>query len=152
MREILFRGQTRKYGEKVRMDGSTVESHWVYGGIFQGSGDFSIIYTGSNAEEFEKFAVYSETVGQYTGLQDENGTMIFENDILEVENTFNNSEKDTHGYLLVSFMDDAFVAGRNPLSYWLFDSIPGNRRLSRAKVCGNKFDNPELMEVNNEST
>ena len=27
MREILFRGQTRRKGEKVRMDGSPVESN-----------------------------------------------------------------------------------------------------------------------------
>ena len=43
MREILFRGQTRKYGEKVRMNGEKVKSNWVYGGIFPNNrgGDFS---------------------------------------------------------------------------------------------------------------
>lgn len=36
MRELLFRGQQRKKGEKVRLDGSPVESSWFYGnGIFQ---------------------------------------------------------------------------------------------------------------------
>lgn len=35
MREsILFRGQTRKKGERVRLDGTPVPSNWVYGGIF----------------------------------------------------------------------------------------------------------------------
>ena len=75
MREILFRGQTRRYGEKVRMgDGKKLPSQWVYGSIFAGTGDFSVIY-GAKTEEFagaaiEKHTVYSDTVGQYTGLKD----------------------------------------------------------------------------------
>lgn len=46
MREILFRGQTRKYGEKVKMNGEKIKSNWVYGGIFPQNegGDFAIIY------------------------------------------------------------------------------------------------------------
>lgn len=44
MREILFRGQTRRLGELVRMNGEKVPSKWVYGGICQGKGAFSIIY------------------------------------------------------------------------------------------------------------
>ena len=44
MREILFRGQTRKNGEKVRMNGEKVPGNWVYGGVCQGVGDYSIIY------------------------------------------------------------------------------------------------------------
>ena len=42
MRDLLFRGQTRKKGEKVFMDGRPVDANWVYGGIFQGKGDFSV--------------------------------------------------------------------------------------------------------------
>lgn len=46
MREILFRGQTRRYGEKVRLNGEKIKSNWVYGGIFpqNGEGDFAMIY------------------------------------------------------------------------------------------------------------
>ncbi len=34
MREILFRGQTRRYGEKVYIpSGEKVPSNWAYGGI-----------------------------------------------------------------------------------------------------------------------
>ena len=35
MREILFRGQIRKKGEKVRLDGSPVDGIWVFGGVTQ---------------------------------------------------------------------------------------------------------------------
>lgn len=92
--------------------------------------------------------VDADTVGQYTGLLDKNGTKIFEGDILEVKNTFVDTEKDTHGFLIVSFLDDAFCAGDKPLSYWLFGSRNGNRTLERAEVCGNIYDNPELLEEN----
>ena len=63
MREILFRGQTRRKGEKVRLDGAPVDSNWVYGGVSQNG---RIIY--QMEPEINKFPVYPDTVGQYTGL------------------------------------------------------------------------------------
>ena len=86
MREILFRGQTRRKGEKVRMDGTPVESNWVYGGIFQGQ-NMSVIY---GYKPIEKHVVYSETVGEFTGAYEfVNGNpsikgRIFEGDIVQV--------------------------------------------------------------------
>ncbi len=38
MREILFRGQTRRHGEKVNMRGDKLPGRWVYGGGLQGQG------------------------------------------------------------------------------------------------------------------
>lgn len=66
-KNILFRGQTRKKGEKVTMSGTPIPSNWVFGGIFpqNNGGDFAIIY--QQDPEIQKFPVYAETVCQYTG-------------------------------------------------------------------------------------
>ena len=81
MREILFRGQTRKRGQKVNMAGEKLPGIWVYGGIFPGTGCYSVIYGGSSEKlsgvDLEKHVVYSDTLGQFTGLTDKNGTKNF---------------------------------------------------------------------------
>ena len=83
-KNILFRGQTRKKGEKVTMSGTPIPSNWVFGGIFpqNNGGDFAIIY--QQDPEIQKFPVYAETVCQYTGKNDKYGGKIFENDIITV--------------------------------------------------------------------
>jgi hypothetical protein len=143
MREILFRGQTRKYGEKVRMgDGQKLPGHWVYGGVLQGIGSHSIIYGYENADNqsgvFDKRCVHTDTLGQFTGLTDKNGKKIFEGDIL----------KRTNGNKYVWYVDYkncAFCANQSNCNYScelgeLLDQI-------ELEVIGNIHDNPELLEV-----
>lgn len=74
MREILFRGQNVKPGQRVNMAGEKQPGIWVYGGIFPGTGEYSIIY-GCPTEKLSgidiaKYPVYSDTVGQFTGFYD----------------------------------------------------------------------------------
>ena len=162
MREILFRGQTRRLGEKVWMNGEKVPSNWVYGGIFQGAGDFSVIYT---YDPVDKYPVYSDTVGQFTGLTDKNGTKIFEGDIFkfpdEVWESYYTScgteydSWETENYGVVGFSEyygrydfvqykhnnnsvDADMHENNCLEFVDF--------ISNLEVIGNIHDNPELLK------
>lgn len=137
MHELLFRGQQRRKGEKVRMDGSPVESSWFYGnGVLQGKGDFSIICP--NEPTFEKLSVYTDTLGQYTGLTDMNGKKIFEGDIVQ-----NILTKET---ALVRWYTEhsAFMLydKNNNKIYFLYDND-----FNKIEIIGNIYDNPELLEV-----
>lgn len=128
MREILFRGQTRRKGEKVRMDGSPVASNWVYGGVLCGSGDHSIIY--QTDPDIEKKVVYTDTVGQYTGLTDKDGTKIFEGDIVISDN----------GHIgLVFFINGMFV--KKCTCHECLFALYGDN----SKILGNIYDTPELL-------
>ena len=132
MREILFRGQTRKKGEKVRLDGTPVDSNWVYGGVAQFNEERAIIY--QTEPEFHKFAVYAETLGQFTGLTDKNGKKIFEGDIVKYENKI---------YEIMYLEKYARFAPSNEHSVFMVCAF------NHLEVVGNVHDNPELLKDDN---
>lgn len=108
-KNILFRGQTRKKGEKVTMSGTPIPSNWVFGGIFpqNNGGDFAIIY--QQDPEIQKFPVYAETVCQYTGKNDKYGGKIFENDIITYVANINASNVPCKGNVFYSEILTAYM-------------------------------------------
>lgn len=130
MREIIFRGQTRN-------------GDWKKGDLSQANGVGVYINDGGYF-----FKVDSETVGQYTGLEDCNGVKIFEGDIVRVS-----SFSDNHKYLLESNEIDGtlpyeiiYSAGSfqcvNSKAYMPFDA---GEWFTQLEVVGNIYDNPELL-------
>ena len=142
MREILFRGQTRRYGEKANIAEEKLPSNWVYGGIFpqNDDGDFAIIY--QQDPTIEKSMVYADTVGQYTGVKDNNGVKIFEGDIIQVKFEFPPCDPGTWYENYEVYFDDESHEWRvkrdsYTCSLWEYDQY--------CIVIGNVYDSPKLL-------
>ena len=142
MREILFRGQTRKKGEKVRLDGTPIDSNWVYGGVAKFNEERAIIY--QTEPEFHKFSVYADTVGQFTGLKDKNGVRVFDGDILSAH--FDESYPDDETLLLVENNGYAFTLKEGYSAPEMINDADMRFFDETFVVIGNVFDNPELLE------
>lgn len=164
MREIKFRGQTRRKGEKVRLDGTPIDGNWVYGGVMCNKNrDFALIY--QSEPIIDKFSVYANTVGQYTGLKDKNGKEIYEGDIFKFPDevwtssyTACGTEYDSwevKNYGLVGFDKDTarfdfvkYKYGENSVEADLHENhdLEFAEFIQELEVVGNIYDNPELLE------
>lgn len=147
MREILFRGQTRKRGEKVLAgSGEKLPGIWVYGGIFPQNkgGSYSIIYT---YDPIDKKIVYADTVGQYTGLTDKNGVKIFEGDIVKFKHGGEFGETGIYfRNYAVEFVNTYVTYGlrlRNRSVHFPFKQATAE--MHDVLVIGNIHDNPDLL-------
>lgn len=136
MREILFRGR----GNTKYNDGE-----WYYGvPVRDFEGDWQICTDNS------KRTVIPETIGQYIGLKDKNGTKIFEGDIVLVpyiDPIFKCTWNDT------SPCERAIVKYCNGMFYVEYIESGDKFTLSAMdgymKIIGNIYDNPELLGGNN---
>lgn len=145
MREILFRGKDTL-------------GHWLYGGFhlwetrqlcvmddkLKPEEIKHIIIQNSFADwnmprTMQPYIVIPETVGQYTGLTDKNGTKIFEGDIVKIHYDSamwgNNRE--------VVFEEGQWFFKDNTISQKSYIGAWGN---SVVEVIGNIHDNPELIK------
>ena len=130
MREILFRGR----GNTKYNDGE-----WYYGvPVRDFEGDWQICTDNS------KRTVIPETIGQYTGLADKNGTKIFEGDIVDVLYDVNyiGVAAERIGVFEVVFHNGCFMKQKGGVQYHFIPS-------DKCTVIGNIYDNPELLGGNN---
>lgn len=143
MRDILFRGKCTDGGGWVH--GSYIECKlswhhrhphkaWIITDARSNGGWFAIA---------RRYPVVNDTVGQYTGLKDKDGTMIFEGDILRMDGF-------TPDVCEVRFIEGAFcLVFPEPGPAWPVDiHYVQHADKPKATVIGNIYDNPELMEGN----
>ena len=129
MREILFRGKRVDTGE------------WVHGDLIHHDGYVAI--WDKNASYVEDFEVIPESVGQYTGLTDENGKKIFEGDIVTFK-TFTQKLKAEVIYKGGEYWCKS-KCGKELLSI-VVENCKKDCEL-HCEIIGNIHDNPELLEV-----
>lgn len=147
MRENFFRGKRVDNGK------------WIEGSLIQKGEETFIVqylYLIGKVHEtsWEEFCfggfieVVPETVGQYTGLTDKNGTRVFEGDILKIIHKYQSPfDDDTKEYTdidadVVHFDDEGlcFSYGKSPF-LCVVDNVT-----AEYEIIGNIHDNPELLE------
>ena len=151
MREILFRGRRLDNGEWVtghllRYEDGRARINQSHTDIFCYEKDDSIIQTVA-------FRVDPATVGQYTGLTDQNDKKVFEGDIVKMHYFFENYAPGTLG----AFEDEevldvvikidkygvSFETLDHEMSGYLCDYLQDPE--AELEIFGNIYDNPELM-------
>lgn len=157
MREILFRGKAKQ----------TIDKSWLYGGVVHQTDYYGeevdrwFIIDGTDTQDCDigpEHEIIPETLGQYTGLKDKNGTKIFEGDIIQPEGVFNRymfaisfgacggvkNVEHAVGYIGF-YLEPANKSSKECRCYGLRDDIVYFVE-EGATVIGNIHDNPELLE------
>ena len=125
MREILFRG--KRYNGEWIYDSETYIRDGD--GIWLSDDDLNVVQ------------VQEDTVGQYTGLTDKNGTKIFEGDIVKYPTTCEIFTVAWHGSFaefVISELQKPNKATRGSKNMYLVNRY--------CEVIGNIYDNPELLK------
>lgn len=126
-REILFRGKVKLPNNYRGYNLSHRNGDWVYGLI-------------NSNESIRGIFVDTNTIGQYTGLTDKNGTKIFENDILQVNYHDDEIGRVCIYYKFAMYLCDIIYGDVD------FDTLGMLNANYQLEVIGNVYDNPELIE------
>ena len=119
--------------------GKTICGDWVRG-LLANNGDKW--YISNNAGRPFAFEIRPDTICQCTGLKDKNGNLIWENDIVFVSDADGCSGQMDTGVGKISFIEGLwYIEGRVQNGLYDID------KCFQIEVIGNKFDNPELLEV-----
>ena len=139
-REILFRGKEIKTGK------------WIEGDLLR-MGGHSFIFPDPAPKGFNQYEVDPETVGQFTGVKDKNGTRIFEGDVIESLDSFDGPirhrvgfrpEKGYFALFLIKGGDPWAIKVGNPDVGYICQ--PHIDRWSKY-IVGNIYDNPDLLKT-----
>ena len=153
-REILFRGKSVETNE------------WVYGTYLlekYSNTPYICCFEYGTFVNIKQIEVHPETVGEFTGMTDKNGTKIFEGDIVRTQpfydRPYSTTRKEKQFLGVVEHYIKTFRNPGSPTNGQKYDSswranivedivdygCYNWSRFWNCEVVGNKFDNPELL-------
>lgn len=133
MREIKFRGRN-------------IEGEWLQGDLINGkinNTPTAFIFPADAPNSYDRYSVNPNTIGQFTGVRDRNGTEIYEGDIIGCHNPnikhliFYNERQARFMAALNGDIDNDFVC---------VCGLDDSRWNASKEVIGNIHDNPELLK------
>ncbi|WP_099301902.1 YopX family protein [Bacillus sp. Marseille-P3800] len=128
MREIMFRGY------------DPFDKQWHYGNYLKlGTGASYIVPQNLIANNIPQYRVDGNSVSQYTGLKDKNGTEIYEGDIV----TYTEGEYSFKGIVEWDYWC-WYIKGTEPIDSFTFEDI-ANRDKADCVVVGNIHQHPDLL-------
>lgn len=153
-RESLFRGKSVETNE------------WVYGAYVlekYSNTPYICCFEYGTFVTIKQVEVVPETVGEFTGMTDKNGTKIFEGDIVRTQpfldrpDSAKRKSKQFLGivkHIIHTFKGNGFFPEQKYNSYWQVEIMEDTgkynhynwSRFWNCEVVGNKFNNPELMK------
>lgn len=125
--------------------GKTADGKWVYGYLL-GKDKILPCEIALNSDAIFDLVefVKPETVGQWTGLLDKNGDEIYEGDIIKHRTAISLVVNDFF-YDACDFLYKGFFLEKIKSSYGY--CLEFNKTNPEYEIIGNKFNNPELLEV-----
>lgn len=126
---------------------------WIEGLLTKMWGQYHII---NPDDENVAYPIEEATICQCTGLRDKNDKLIWENDIVEFEDTGEEGYEYKEGFDYINRAMVEFAEGRWSLTEFasensgvmeeMYDHAEFMGIWEYCKVIGNKIDNPELLE------
>lgn len=130
MRTIKFRGK------------SILTDEWFYGDLVHSADKKRTAILVNDKDSYDECEVVLETVGQFTGLYDNNGKEIYEGDILRWD--------DNNRLYVVTFEFGLFYASVEECDEVMLGGFPLHRltvsEYGECVIVGNIHDNPELFK------
>ena len=155
MKEYKFRGKKASNGEWVYGYLAEIATDWDF---YNGHGlpiEYSKVIIETNLLTRPMTTIAPETIGQYTGLKDKNGTKIYEGDILKHHSLTEQMQKDLLHQIIGKAVKEkgmTYIVGKMNNGYLDEEIKTTNYKAlllspELFEIIGNIHENPELMEV-----
>ena len=143
MREILFRAKSIEYGDWV--ESIPIKTHLGLFICYEENPHYCSQYGYMEIDDIVR--VDEETLCEYTGLTDKNGNKIWENDICDRKEKYPEIVKMNMGDWTLDY--SYLFRTEYGRDYCYLGFYAGERNC--VQVIGNIFDNPELLEVKDDT-